>query len=412
MQTVIRADRVFDGTGDEPIEHGVVVLEDGLIREVGERGTVREPQSEADVFDFDGCTMLPGLIDGHVHLVFSTRARPLADLLADDDQTLLVRAVHNAQVALQAGVTTVKDLGDRRGVLFALRDAIARCILPGARILAAGPPITTTGGHCHWLGGEADTIDDLRRAVRGLVKAGADIVKVMATGGRMTAGTNVTAAQYSVEELTALVDDARRLDRTVIAHCHGTAGIRNAVAAGVNVVEHCTWIAAGASDEVDYDLSVARQMAEKGVFMSTTLAPHELHTRLDPSLRSATFPETEKIRPQVVEAHRQSIAAGVEIACGTDAGVAHAPLDTLLLEINLLHERLGLSPAAALRAATFNGARSAGKESELGSLQPGRRGDVLVVEGNPLRKLRDLYHTRAVFKDGVLEVENGRLVRA
>ncbi|MCC7104943.1 MAG: amidohydrolase family protein [Chloroflexi bacterium] len=411
MQTVIRGARVFDGTGAEAVEQGAVLVDGGVVQEVGERDRIHQPSDDAAVYDFEDCTLLPGLIDSHVHLVFSGLKQPLADLQAEDDRALLLRAAHNAQIALRAGITTVKDLGGRTGLTFDLRDAIARGLLPGTRILAAGSPITTTGGHCYWLGGEADTADDVRRKVREMVRSGADLIKVMSTGGRMTAGSNVTAAQYTVEQLQAIVEDAHRLDRKVAAHGHGTAGIRNAVAAGVDCIEHCNWVSGWASDEVEYDFEVAREMARKRIFMDPTLSPHDLHSSLDPSEWTPNFYEGRKIRPKALEGHRQSIEAGVEIACGTDAGVSLTPLDTLPHEIGLLHSLLGLSPAQAIRAATWNAARSAGKERELGSLQPGRRADVLVVEGNPLENLDDLRKVRAVFKDGLLEVENGRLVR-
>lgn len=411
MQTIIAADRLLDGTGAEPVERSGLVIEGGVIQEVGPVGTLHRPSGGARRLDFPGATLLPGLIDCHVHLTFSASHRPLDELLGEDERTLLLRAMRNAQTALRAGITTVKDLGSAGEVVFSLRDAIARGLLPGPRILAAGAPITTSGGHCFWLGGEADTRAEVVRTVRRLVKSGADVIKVMATGGRLTSGSNVSAAQFTADELRALVEDAHRLGRKVSAHCHGTAGIRNAVAAGVDVIEHSAWVAARASDEVEYDASVAQAMAGKGIFLDPTLSPHEAHVGLDPSLVLPAYLESQRIRPRVLEAHRQSIAAGVEIVCGTDAGVARTPFDSLPDEIRHLHERLGLSPAQALRAATVNAARSAGKEAELGSLRPGRRADVLVVEGDPLVDLRCLRRVRAVFKDGVLEVEDGHLLR-
>jgi imidazolonepropionase-like amidohydrolase len=411
MRRVIRADRLFDGTGAAPIERAVVVVEDGRVLAVGRAGEVDEAQGDSEAVSYDGCTIIPGLIDGHVHLVFTAGAAPLKDLLASDDRQLLLTAVHNAQTALRVGVTTVKDLGGRGGVTLVLRDAIASGVLPGARILAAGPPITSTGGHCHWLGGEADTADDLRRRVRELVRSGVDLIKVMSTGGRMTAGSNVCAAQFTVEQLGALVEDGRRLNRTVAAHAQGTAGIRNAVAAGVNVVEHCTWVSTRAGNEVEYDERAVEEMARKGIFMDPTLSPGSTMSNRDPATLTPSQRETRAIRPRVIEAHRRSVELGVEIAAGTDAGVANIPLDRMPNEVRLLHELVGLSPAEAIRAATFNGARAAKLDDELGSIRPGRRADLLIVRGNPLEDLRALDVVRAVYKDGVLEVENGRLVR-
>jgi imidazolonepropionase-like amidohydrolase len=412
MQTVITADRLFDGTGDPPIERAALVIEDGRITAVGEQGRVNVPTDNVERVDYPGCTLLPGLIDSHVHLVFSAGNDPVADLLADDDRALLLRAVHNAQTALRAGVTTVKDLGGRGGVTLALRDAILSGVLPGPRILAAGPPVTTTGGHCYWLGGEADNADELRRIVRRLHREGVDLIKVMSSGGRMTVGSNVCAAQFSVEELQALVAEARRLNKTVAAHGHGAAGIRNAVAAGVNVVEHCSWISGESGAEVDYDERVAAKMAEQGTFFDPTLSPAASRANVDPGLLTASQREARAARPRIYEAHRRSVELGVEVAAGTDAGVSHTPLDSMPKELIHLNQLVGLSPAKAIRAATYNAARATKMEHEIGSLRVGLRADLIVVPGNPLDDLSLVQNTKAVYRDGRLEAVEGRLVRA
>ena len=411
MRIAIEADRLFDGTGAGAVEPAIVLIGDGRVEAVGSPRQIGELGEDVQRLAYRGCTILPGLIDCHVHLVFSAGPDPVRDLLAQDDQAMLLRAVHNAQTALRVGVTTVKDLGGRGRVTLALRDAIAAGVLPGPRILAAGPPITTTAGHCYWLGGEADTADDLRRKVRELVREGVDLIKVMSSGGRMTPGSNVCAAQYTADQLRALVEDARRLGKTVAAHGQGTAGIRNAVAAGVNVIEHCTWVSPAAGNQIEYDESVAEEMARRGIFMDPTISPGSRLQDADPATLRPSQRETRQIRPRVIEAHRRSIELGVEIAAGTDAGVANLPLDGLPRELRLHQSQLGLSPAQAIRGATYNAARSVGLEADFGTLQPGRRADVLIVAGNPLEDLDALEQVRAVYKDGVLEVEEGRLVR-
>ena len=412
MRILIEADRLFDGTGAPPIERAAVLVEDGRVRAVGRAAEFGRPEGDTRRLSYDGCTVLPGLIDSHVHLVFSAGADPVRELLASDDRALMLRAVHNAQTALRAGITTLKDLGGRGGVALALREAIAAGVLPGPRILAAGPPITTTGGHCHWMGGEADTADDLRRKVRELAREGVDLIKVMSSGGRMTPGSNVCAAQYTLDQLRALVEDARRLGRTVAAHAQGTAGIRGAVAAGVNIVEHCTWVSTEAGNRVEYDETVAEEMARRGIFIDPTISGGSRLSEADPATLRPSQRETREIRPRVIEAHRRSVELGVEVAAGTDAGVTNLPFDRLPGEIRLLHEQLGLSPAEAIRAATYNGARAITLDDDLGTVQPGRRADLLIVPGNPLQDLAALGSVRAVYKDGVLEVEDGRLVHS
>ncbi|MBA2448161.1 MAG: amidohydrolase family protein [Chloroflexi bacterium] len=413
MVSVIRAGRLVDGTGAAPIEAATIVVEDGRIREVGGEGG--EPSTgggDAERIDYSDCTVLPGLIDCHVHLVFSARPTALQDILTEDNRRLLLRAVHNAQLALRSGVTTVRDCGGRAGVIFALRDAIEAGIVPGPRIVAAGPAITTTGGHCYFLEGEADGADELRRMARRLAKEGADFFKIMSTGGRMTPGTNVSAAQFSQEELSALVVEARRLNRTVAAHGHGTAGIRNAVAAGVTTIEHCTWVSEEDSARVAYEPDVAAQMARQGTFLDPTLSPGVAIESLPESELTPSRAEVRRMRPAVHEAQRAMLALGVEPIAGTDAGVAGVPLDSMPIEVMALHRHLGLSPIEAIRAATHTAARACGREDELGSVQVGRRADLLVVEGDPTVDLGALRRVRAVFREGVLEVDRGRLVRS
>jgi imidazolonepropionase-like amidohydrolase len=409
--TLIEAGRLIDGTGAEPIESARIIVEDGRVREVGPASRVKAPQGEAERIDFTGLTVMPGLLDGHVHLVFSALSTALPDILSESNRRILLRAVHNAQLALRVGVTTVRDLGGRAGVTMELRDAIAAGILPGPRILAAGPPITTTAGHCYFLEGEVDSADGMRKIARQLAKDGVDLYKVMATGGRMTPGTNVTAAQFDIDEITALVTEAKRLNRTVAAHCHGVAGIRNAVAAGVTTIEHCTWVSEQDDAQVQYEPDVADEMVRKGIYLSPTLST---------SVSRANVPEIEmtegrrramQMRPQIREAQRDMLARGVKIIGSTDAGVANVTLDAMPSQLEAAVDELGLTPMQSIVAATFTGATAFGKAEDIGSIQPGRWADLLVIEGNPDQNIADIHKQRWVFKGGVAEVENGRLIR-
>jgi imidazolonepropionase-like amidohydrolase len=234
---VLRAAYLFDGVTSRLIERPLVFVENGCITAV-ESGI--EPPQDAEVLDLGAVTMLPGLIDAHVHLGFDAGPKPVATMMADDDTTLILRMRHAAGRALAAGITTVRDLGDRRYLGGVLREWFrAGVVEPGPEILTAGPPITVTGGHCHFMGGEADGELEVRRAVRSRVKNGADVIKIMATGGHLTPATNPQLPQYTVAELAAAVDEAHRLGRTLTAHAHGPAGIAAAVTAGVDGLEHC-----------------------------------------------------------------------------------------------------------------------------------------------------------------------------
>jgi imidazolonepropionase-like amidohydrolase len=413
MLTLVRAGRLIDGTGSPPVDAATIAIEDGRIREIAdEERAIATGGADCDTIDCRDYTVLPGLVDCHVHLVFSARPSALQDILADDRRRLMLRAVHNAQLALRAGVTTVRDCGGKADVVFALRDAIEAGVLPGPRVFAAGPAITITGGHCYFLEGEADSADELRRLARRLAKEGADFFKVMSTGGRMTPGTNVTAAQYTVEELSALVGEARRLGRTVAAHGHGVAGIRNAVTAGVTTIEHCTWVSESDSGAVDYQPEVAAQMARQGTYLDATLSPGVASAALPESSLTGSRLEVRRMQPAIREAQRAMLAAGVQLIAGTDAGVANVPLDSMPMELEGIVELLGQSALEAIRAGTHTAARACGREEEFGSIQPGRIADLLVVDGDPSRDITLVRRVEKVLRNGVVEVERGRLVRS
>jgi len=386
---VIRAGRLLDGTGAAPLaDRDVYVQADGRIVAVQVAGDV---PSDADLLDLRTLTVLPGLIDCHVHLVFSRGQNPRADLLLEDDQRLLLRGVDGAREALRAGITTVRDLGGRGGVTFRLRDAIADGLLAGPRILAAGSPITITGGHCHFLGLEADTPADVQRAARGQLKAGANCLKIMATGGRMTPGTNITMAQYTLEALRAAVDEAQRAHVPLAAHALGTAGIRTATQAGVTTIEHCNWL--GADGQVDFDDAVAEQMAAQSTAAVPTLFPLR---RTAPVLRG-----------QILEAMRRMVALGVPLAAGTDAGVSLTPFDSLPGELEVLVDDVGLSPIQAITAATGQAANTLGLGETVGTIAPGRLADLLAVEGDPSQRIQDVRNVRRVLQSGRTTVVDG-----
>ncbi|HEX2171965.1 MAG TPA: amidohydrolase family protein, partial [Dehalococcoidia bacterium] len=343
-------------------------------------------------------TILPGLINVHGHLAFSAGEDPVGDMIADDDLRLMIRAVENARRALAAGVTTVRDLGDRGGVSVAVRNAINQGLMTGPRLLVSGAPITTTGGHCHFMGMEADHTDDLRRAVRQQVKAGVDLIKVMATGGGLTPGSNMAGPQYSVAELSALVEDAHRLNRRVAAHAHGTAGIRNAAAAGVDTVEHCSWRLPG--DAFGYDEQAGSDLVKKGIFVCFTLAAG--YRRVESG--EPTDPVTAKRRAdreQRSAIQRRLLDAGARVIAGSDAGVTLTPFDDFVLELELLVSDLGLTPNQAIAAATSVAAEALGIDQQVGTLDAGKQADLLLVGADPRRDISALRHVQAVYRDGV-----------
>jgi imidazolonepropionase-like amidohydrolase len=281
-----------------------------------------------------------------------------------------------------------------------VRDAIVKGMLLGPRVLAAGSPITITGGHCHFLGMEADGEAAVRAAARQLLKGGANCLKIMATGGRMTPLSNVGMAQYTTTEIRAAVDEARRAHVTVAAHAIGTAGIRNAVAAGVNTIEHCSWL--GSNGTLDFDEHVAAQMAEQGTAASPTLLPVKRAVTIPAEEVSAGVREHIALRAQILDCLRRMRELGVPIVAGTDAGVAWTPFNSLPDEMELLVSEVGLTPLQAVHAATGAAASVLGIGDTVGTLVPGREADLLAVDGDPLLHIVDVRAVHYVMKAGQL----------
>jgi imidazolonepropionase-like amidohydrolase len=290
-------------------------------------------------------------------------------------------------------------------VTLRLRDAIASGLIAGPRILAAGSPITITGGHCHFLGLEADGSDGVRAAARGELKRGANCLKIMATGGRMTPGTNTGAAQYTVAEIRAAVEEAQRWHVTVAAHALGTAGIRNATAAGVNTIEHCNWLAANGG--VDFDETVANQMAEQGTAAVATLVPLRRSIAAQQGALGPIQRQQLSLREDILGCMRRMVQLGVPMVAGTDAGVSLTPFDSLPGELELLVTDVGLTPMQAIQAATSNAARVLGLDSVMGTLAVGRAADLVAVDGDPSARIADLHSVRVVIKGGRTVVDNG-----
>jgi imidazolonepropionase-like amidohydrolase len=381
---VVRAARLFDGESARVVHASMLVVDAGRIAAV-EPGPIESP-SDVEVVDLGDVTLLPGMIDAHVHLGFDAGPHPVAQMLADSDATLLLRMRLAARRALAAGITTVRDLGDRNYLGVTLREWFRSGAELGPEIIAAGPPITVTGGHCHFMGGEADGELEVRRGVRTRVKAGVDVIKIMATGGHMTHGTNPSLPQYTVAELHAAVDEAHRLGRRVTAHAHGPAGIANAVSAGVDCIEHCSFRVDGGRQP---DPRLIERIAEQRIAVSPTVGAA-------PTNRPGISTLAESFFPILEDMHR----AGVRLIGGTDAGISPAkPHDVLPYAVAFL-ARAGLTNVEALAAATSGCADACGVADRKGSLAPGMDADFFAVAGDPTRDPGALLNVTAVFRGG------------
>ncbi|MET9629748.1 amidohydrolase family protein [Lentzea sp. NPDC006480] len=370
MKYAIRAARVFDGARD--IGSPQVVVEDGKIVELA------RDVADLPVADLGDVTLLPGLVDSHVHLGFDPLG--VATELPDDtEDVVLARMRANATEALRAGITTVRDLGDRSYLSLQVRDT-------GPEVLVSGPPVTTTGGHCWFLGGEADGLDGIRKAVTERVERGVDVVKIMATGGSITPGSSPFDQQYTTEELRAAVEIAHDAGIPVTVHAHGAAGIKAAVEAGVDSIEHAFFLAPGGL-AVDWD--TVDLMVRKGIYVSTTTA------------RMPTAEPAFPVSTQLRQNFGRMRELGVRLVCSSDAGVGQFKrFDSLPHGIIEFGEVLGFGNAEALASATSVAATMCGVGERKGRIAAGYDADLLAVAGNPLVDLKALLDVRAVIRAG------------
>jgi imidazolonepropionase-like amidohydrolase len=392
-----RAARVFDGTSEGVIGDGAVVVEDGRIASVGPaRGL--SPNTEA--VDLGDVTLMPGLVDAHVHLVWDTSAKPHEVVERESRALTVLRCAKNAALHLRAGVTTVRDLGATDGLSIDVARAVELGLLPGPRVVAAGRAIAMTGGHGWFLGREADGADAVRRAAREEMKAGAACIKLMASGGVYGHAEEPGSPQLTPEEMRAGVEEAHKAGRRVAAHAYSTAAISNALEAGVDSIEHGSFL----------DRDTAEMMRETGTWLVPTMSVYAAMSEKGPELGAPEYIQrkTAEVLKASRRAFRLALDAGVPMAAGTDCGAPGHPHGTLREELKLMVEA-GATPQQALKFGTSGAARLLGLGDELGTLGPGKRADVLAVGGDPLRDIHALDEVRLVLRDGV-EVASGRRV--
>ena len=394
-ELLIRAGQVFTAADRDPLlKDAWVRVQDDRIVEV----TAAEPRagSGATRIDAADATLLPGLIDCHVHFAMSGGPDWLTEM-RDPYATSCWRAAVHARNTLQAGFTTVRTLGGRDGADPALRDAQAAGLVEGPRIVATNMVICMTGGHGAWIGREADGPDDVRKAVREQLKAGADCIKLIATGGVMTPGVEPGAQQLTEDELRAGVEEAHKAGRKTAAHAHGSDGIKAAVRAGIDSIEHGSFM----TDET------IGLMQERGTAFSVTLCSSEGFFNAPPgSVADWAMSKAMRVRAAMDDSFRRAYQAGVKLVLGTDAGTPYNRHGENARELALM-VRLGADPLEALRAGTRNGAELLGKRDEIGSIEAGKLADLVLCRGDVVADISRLCNPG----DIRLVVQGGRIVR-
>jgi imidazolonepropionase-like amidohydrolase len=393
---VFRARRVANAelSGWLP-DHAVLTNGERIAAVVAAAELPRDAAETHQVYDLGDVALLPGLVDVHAHMHCSATPDAYQLVTTESVERLLLRAAANVRTALLSGVTTLRDLGSRNEVAFAVRDAVRAGIIPGPRLLVAGTPITTTAGHCHMFGTEADTLDQVVVAVRRQKKLGADCIKLMATGGMFTPTANPRSVQYPAETLAAAVQEAERLDLPVAAHTLSAAGVRNCVEAGVHHLIHARWYSADPAKGLEYDPAVAARIAERGQWVDITLGLLLLGQEAVgagaasrvPHWAVATTPVAEE---EHLETARDMRARGVRFAAGLDMGMTHARFDAATASARAFVTWLGYSPWQAIRASTLDSAEALGLGAMVGALRPGFVADLMSAAGDPARDIAAL----------------------
>jgi imidazolonepropionase-like amidohydrolase len=398
-RTVIRAGRVLNVRTGELRANQAMVIEGDKIAQIAPSSEVTAASGDTTI-DLPDATLLPGLIDMHTHLTFDLNSLGYQGLSISTAREAL-HGARNARRTLEAGFTTVRNLGAKDYADLALRDAINDGDVIGPRMVASGPALGITGGHCdenllppafHFAGqGVADGVEGVQHKVREVIKYGADVIKICATGGVLSKGDDPNASQYTLEEMKAIVADAHRLGRRVAAHAHGAEGVRWASEAGVDSIEH---------GHLMDDAAIAT-LKKNGTYLVPTLFLGEY---MEKNMDRSDIPEYSKQKMRdVIAAMRKNtgkaFAAGVKVAFGTDAAVYPHGLNAGEFHV---YVSLGMTPLAAIQTATINASDLLGPKYLVGSLDTGRWADVIAVDGDPTKDVTILGHVKFVMKGGAV----------
>jgi len=397
QRTLVRAGHVLDVKTGKLADAQTIVVVGDSIQSIAPTASVQDQPGDK-VIDLGSMTVLPGLIDVHTHLTGNPDFDPYRELTSTDAKEA-INGVVNARTTLLAGFTSVRNVGAGGYTDVDLRDAINAGQVPGPHMLVSGPPLGITGGHCddnllpisyHQLGdGVADGVAEVQHKVRQNIKYGADLIKICATGGVLSKGDDPQASQYTLEEMQAIVADAHRLGRKVAAHAHGAQGILWATEAGVDSIEHGSYI----------NQEAIAAMKKRGTYLVPTLYLEDW--MIEKGHLPPFYEQKMKDVSAVAKANiKRAVQAGVKIALGTDAAVYPHGLNAHELDVYV--NQIGMTPLTALQTATINAADLMGWTAKTGTLEPGKWADIIAVDKNPLEDVRVLEDVKFVMKGGVV----------
>jgi imidazolonepropionase-like amidohydrolase len=392
MTIAIHHTRLIDGTG-AALDQATVLIRGTTVLAAGPSRDISIPKGSTRV-NGRGLTVLPGLIDCHVHLCLGAEADVVATIEMESSSYTLLKAARHAKLTLEAGFTTVRDVGSRDHSIFALKRAITAGVAPGPRIVGAGLAICMIGGHARFIGQEVAGPHKVRQAVEAQLAAGAGVIKVIASGGVLTPGTSPDEAQMTIEELTAAVETARQAKRKVAAHAHGSSGMKNAITAGVHSIEHATLM----------DDDALALMKRHGVYMVPTLSALATTAAGRPGcgIPASALDKAKAMTKRHQGSFRKAHTSGLLIAMGTDAGTPFNYHGDNAQELERM-VALGMTPMEAIVTSTASAARLIGIQDSVGVLKKGMQADLVVLAGNPLRRielLRDRSRIMGVMQAG------------
>ncbi len=371
-----------------------ILIEQGKIKALYQSGESGDIPSDVEKIDASGKFLMPGIINAHTHITFDAHTPdPIATMLKDGPFITLIKAINSAGEYIRSGITTIRDLGAMDGIDFALKKAIANGLIEGPRMLVSGKCLCITGGQGHQFGTEVDSPDEARHGARLHIKRGADVVKVMATGGVNTPGVEPGASQLTVEEMQVVVEEAHKAGRRVAAHAHGNQGIKNAIRAGVDTIEHGVFL----------DEESIQSMLEKGIYLIPTLSASyfALKNGIEAGIPESAMRKNRQVIEIRFKNFRKAYEAGVKIALGTDQGTPLNLHGNVIQEIRLMIEN-GCTIEDALYNATRIAADALGIGDNVGTLEAGKYADILALNNDPLKSVDSLENISWVMKEGKL----------